>query len=436
MERRNFLRTASLAGVSLSLPFGAGSALAGSDSDGPYEGPYWLFIQAAGGWDTRFMFDPIMDPDQNRPQHEIGNVGPFKFSIWGANEAGVNVPTAGEPYLYDNQRFLEKYSKQLLLLNGLDMGTSSHASGSRAFSSGRSSGNGAYPATAALIAAQHARDQTLAFIGGGAYNQTNGLVPMTRLGNANAMRKLAFFNRIDATKPDSATFHTESTLDRIKRAQASRNQSYLNAQRLPGARASIEQLMAMRASKGSLSGLIFPDPPVKIPVRGLEGYARQAELILAAFKSGLCASGNMMVTGFDTHANNDNPQRTGQLKVLSTVNFIMEEAARLGIADKVNVVVGSDFARTPRYNAGNGKDHWSISSAFLMGPAIRGGRVIGGTSDTQRALKIDPKTLEVVEKDGVKLTAKILHQNIRKAANVGDVAFAYPLKGEELDLFS
>ena len=51
------------------------------------------------------------------------------------------------------------------------------------------------------------------------------------------------------------------------------------------------------------------------------------------------------------------------------------------------IMVGSDFGRGKGYNgvnAGDGKDHWPVSSAmFLSGNAgmIGGGRVIGGTND-------------------------------------------------------
>ena len=67
----------------------------------------------------------------------------------------------------------------------------------------------------------------------------------------------------------------------------------------------------------------------------------------------------------------------------------MQEAERHGIADKVVVVVGSDFGRTPGYNDGNGKDHWSVTSMLFMGQGIQGGRVVGASSDGHRAFGVD-----------------------------------------------
>ena len=58
-------------------------------------------------------------------------------------------------------------------------------------------------------------------------------------------------------------------------------------------------------------------------------------------------------------------------RLLEGVDFLMEEIERQGLTDKVIVMIGSDFARTPWYNDGNGKDHWSITSMMLMGPVLR-----------------------------------------------------------------
>ena len=42
--------------------------------------------------------------------------------------------------------------------------------------------------------------------------------------------------------------------------------------------------------------------------------------------------------------------------------------------DQIVVVVGSEFARTPGYNGGNGKDHWPITSMIVMANGIDGNR--------------------------------------------------------------
>ena len=116
--------------------------------------------------------------------------------------------------------------------------------------------------------------------------------------------------------------------------------------------------------------------------------------MLAAMKAGICVSGNLSMTGFDTHSNHDtdNPTVGGQRPALQQlfigIDYLWDRAAALGLDDKLVVVVGSDFGRT-RYNApvvqdGDGaniqpgKDHWPISSVVVMAKGISPG-VIGAT---------------------------------------------------------
>ena len=111
----------------------------------------------------------------------------------------------------------------------------------------------------------------------------------------------------------------------------------------------------------------------------------------------------------------------------------MDEAERQGIADKVIVVVGSDFARTPYYNDGNGKDHWSIGSIMFLGPGITGNRVIGATDEKQFLVPVNPKTLELDKENGVRVRPETIHTSLRQLAKIDQHAFAerFPLKVPE-----
>jgi len=68
----------------------------------------------------------------------------------------------------------------------------------------------------------------------------------------------------------------------------------------------------------------------------------------------------------------------------------------MGLADRLVVMVGSDFGRTPRYNDGNGKDHWPINSALIMKKkAAWANRVVGASDEGHNALAINPTSLAV-----------------------------------------
>src|SRR5205807_3107073 len=47
---------------------------------------------------------------------------------------------------------------------------------------------------------------------------------------------------------------------------------------------------------------------------------------------------------------------------LAGIDCLLRRAEELQIREKLVVVVQSEMGRTPNYNNGNGKDHWSIGS--------------------------------------------------------------------------
>ncbi len=78
------------------------------------------------------------------------------------------------------------------------------------------------------------------------------------------------------------------------------------------------------------------------------------------------------------------------------------------------------MGRTPNYNAGNGKDHWSIGSALFLGRGIKGNRVIGATDDKQFAVPLDPHTLKPTKDKGIRVRPEHIHESLRGLAGIAD----------------
>ena len=77
MNRRQLLKLVALSGLGV----GASGLLRQTFAQGVrYEGPYWIFISAGGGWDPRFHFDPTLNVEQNTLYTEIGTVGNINFA--------------------------------------------------------------------------------------------------------------------------------------------------------------------------------------------------------------------------------------------------------------------------------------------------------------------------------------------------------------------
>jgi uncharacterized protein (DUF1501 family) len=158
--------------------------------------------------------------------------------------------------------------------------------------------------------------------------------------------------------------------------------------------------------------------------------AQQAAIAIAAFRAGICISANLGTGGFDTHGDHDNSHFPRLQAITEGLDFIMEEAARQNVADRVFIAVGSDFGRTPGYNDGNGKDHWPITSMLFMGNGVQGNQVIGQTTERHEAYGLDPATLEVNTAEGAAtLEPGHIANAMRKLAGLDqtDAAAMFPI---------
>jgi hypothetical protein len=411
-----------------------------------YGGPYWVMVNASGGWDPTFLFNPTMNATHNRRYTEIRQVGAIPFAPIPIDIAAMGLDAAlpVETYaqhMMSNEAFLTKYGSRLTVLNGVDTSTNNHDSGTRTTWCGRIPEG--YPTLAAMVAAAKAPEKPIAFLSAGGYDATQGLVPLTRIASAASMKRLAYPNRLDPNNAQNQDlYHTLDTYNRIRAAQDERLTALQNAQQLPRLKAGMSQLYAARQSDNELESLEIPATLVDLPgqLGDLERFNQQAQLALAAFKAGLAVSANLQLGGFDTHSDHNRGQSRQLAKLLGGVNFLMDQAAAQGLGDKLIVLVGSDFGRGPHYNAmgdNGGKDHWPISTVLAMGPGIAGDRVIGATNDEQRARPIDPGTLTAIDSGGTKITPQLIHVALRRLAGLEgtEVANKFPLLGDALPLF-
>jgi hypothetical protein len=335
------------------------------------------------------------DPVNHYLQSEILDIGAFRAA-----------PMAG------NLEFFTRFKDQLMVINGIDLGTNSHETGTRHSWSGSIDTGG--PSFSALVAGTVAEKPALPYITNGGYGKTAGLVVPTRIPNVSAIEEIAHPNRMTASNPDSLLF-TQKTWDRIQAARAARMLRLKEAEALPPLKRSIENFALAHTGENELAALLGYLPETLD--NSTNQLLRQAQMALSAFKAGVTVSVDLATGGFDTHGNHDNTHPARIAQILSAVTFIMDEAATMGLADKLYILVASDLARTPRYNATNGKDHWSIGSMMLMGPGIPGGRVIGATDAGQNALSISPTDLSL-NPDGIRLTPGHIHASLRTLAGI------------------
>jgi len=442
MERRDFLKLASMTGLAV---VAGGVASQQAKADAPYTGPLWLMLHLPGGWDVTSVVDPkgsngATDPSpmNHYLKSQITPAGNIAYAPMQFGDINNMVYTASDAF------FQKNYSK-LTVVNGIDNATNSHDAGTRTTWAG--SLMEGKPTVAALIAAAYLPTAPMSFITFGGYDTTDGVVGASRLGNIDALKRIAYPYQINynaGPDEDAVRYQTDATQARITETRKARYDAMMKKQRLPRVQTSMSQLYTARLGSNELTKLT-----ANLPATVENGLYGQAQLAVAAYKSGLCCSANLSFGGWDTHGNNDQAVATnlqGNMTtgmgngLLGSLDRIMEFAEQETGGNYV-ICVGSDFGRTPGYNDGNGKDHWSITSMMIMGSMngtpIPGNRVIGKTDERHNPITIDPVTLQE-SPSGIRITPAHVQKAIRKAAGIdtSPISAIYPVDAkEDLPLF-
>ena len=386
-----------------------------------YSGKLFIFVQADGGWDPTSFCDPKV----NTPGEPIINHWAERDEIRQAGNL-VYAPFAR------NQAFFEKYQRIILVINGVDAQTNAHTVGIVHNWSGRNSEG--YPTLAALLAAHYAPALPIPYLSFGGFSKTSGITRFTRLDDPRLLREIAspisdmgsFFSDEDWQAMAS---HRAATVARLAAA--------------PDLLPADEAHLAFYRSAFGIEGLkayadaIPPDDELEQPEEG-EGFRstlrRQAQLTVLAFKAGVAISADLWLGGFDTHTNHDPLHEWLLGNLTSSVDFLWDYAELHGIADRLVVVIGSDFGRTQYYNSVDGKDHWPIGSYVIMEKNQRWtGRALGETDGLHFAHKINPETLRRDDTYGTILYPKHVHKALRRYLGVGYSASAlrFPFNNTE-----
>jgi hypothetical protein len=139
------------------------------------------------------------------------------------------------------------------------------------------------------------------------------------------------------------------------------------------------------------------------PVKTRESYGRNiyGQSVLLARR--LVEAGCRVVTmswapdanaTWDTHGSNFNRLKTELLPQLDAcLSSLISDLKERGLLDETLVVCMGEFGRTPKINAGAGRDHWpGCYSLLLAGGGIRGGSVVGKSDDQGAAPAENPVT--------------------------------------------
>ena len=441
MKRRDFMRLTATTGGMLACG-GVKLALAQQ----AYNGPFWLFVEAVGGWDPTSFCDPkgfglgVNGDINNYDQNDIGQIGNLRY-------APPPDSFANDTTLFRNQNFFEAHYQRMVVINGINHGTNSHDVGRTASWTGSRALN--YPSIGALIASEEASDLALPMVANSSRqsSKTNGLIPRTvvRGGDLNAIREIAYPNRTSVSQTNQ--YHSDGARNLIDAATAARRQRQLADQRLLRLQRALgghdaarnRDVASLRNFVDGLSGTSAPNSYVNSRSRA-RGLFNQAQTAFAAFEAGAAATAQIDMGGFDTHDDHDANHYPRLMDHFAAIDNIIADATARGFGDNLIIVMGSDFGRTNKYNNDNGKDHWSHTSMMVWGaPAhFQGNRVVGATDDLQRSMTVNPNTL-ALDNNGVEITPEYTHQALRSLAGINNnpgVAGAFPFAQQVMPIFT
>ncbi len=409
LTRRRFIQGLTAAAASGMLAGVSGRANGATT----YTGKFLINLQLTGGLDVTSFGDP-----------KTNVVGKPVINNWAKTDSTLqagNIPYA--PFAA-NQKFFEKYYRDILLINGVDAQTNSHTVGVLHNWSGRNSEG--FPTLTALFAGVKQTDLPMPYLSFGGFRATGDVVPVTQLGKLSVLQNLLEPTVAETSKkiymPDSdwqriVAMHTAGVTARSQGAAT-----------LEGARQLEQQYVDSLKRSDSISDFadILPATselqPARRAVNVNSTLHQQLQISLLAFKAGMSLSADVFENGFDTHDAEDTRLTPLLGNVTDAIDYMWTYSAQLGIADRIVLVMGSDFGRTPFYNASDGKDHWPICSVMVMQQnASFTNRVVGLTDSGHNAMKINAKTLKA-DSTGLILKPAHVHKALRKQLGLDTAA--------------
>lgn len=337
-----------------------------------------VLVVAYGGWDTTYVFDPKPGlATIDAPTGDIVEVGGVQFF--------------DDPSRPATRAFFDAWADRCTVVNGLQVQSLVHADCSKRLLTGTQSDTN--PDVGAIAAFVHGADRPVPYF---VLGQTSYAGPYasiaSRAGTANQLGTLVDLQYgypadgvaapvlLDGDEQALVRAHVAAQAERVR---AARGRAGENRRRIEAFIASLDRGDVLR-SIGPVGGLEFT-----------RDLGVQADLAVDALDRELSWAVQIETGSFDTHTDNSMQIIQHELLFGGLAQLLAGLDDRPGkhgggsLLDETVVAVVSEMGRTPKLNAGGGKDHWPVTSALVLGGGLPGGRVLGGTTDTLAARPMD-----------------------------------------------
>lgn len=379
----------------------------------------FLFLTCTGGWDPAWALAPIggglvVGPEGAEP----GEAGGIPF-----------VENPASPSVRD---FLQTYGARTCFVHGIEARSVTHDVCLRLTYTGTSNPSG--DDWASRVARASARELVMPFlhVSGPTFAYTLG-DQVVRVGEQGQLQELLTGEALGSsdlpTSPPGA--RSAAAQDAFLRARLAEVAASAGRGR---AREIADLAAAAHDRRAELIGLAED-----LDLSGGDSLAERAGVMAECFSRGLSRCAMMDYAGFlgaswDTHATNETQGDNFETLFNQLGRICADLDGRRGeaggsLAEEVTIVVLSEMGRYPTLNSRQGKDHWTWTTAMLIGAGVRGGRAIGGyAEDDYTGLPVDLATGEVSD-TGVQLSPTNLGATLLALAGADPGEVGEPIEG-------
>lgn len=352
-----------------------------------------VWINMSGGWDILEVTDPKESSSSGidmvygyGESHALAGGDGTRIGRWCSNIASLGT--------------------DVLVLRGMAMGTTSHDAGSIYMDTGILSNTGLVNAASipSIVSSESAATIPIIQLSGGSdpmidRGLLNSVSPV-RASNLDLYRSMYPTTAEQIERKKEILNYLKTTIsnyqdsvgenDRLSDLAAAESKIRTQFEGSVGTKLTLSAAEAAAFSRCSVSGRATGTT---------DAFALATKLVI----NDLVTCVNLGVGGFDTHAN-QTPRMQPIMETTDRLIKAMVDALRAaGKLDSTLIVLYSDFGRTPKVNGSNGRDHWPIGGALMIGGGIAGGRAVGGTDSNLLAQSVNA-TSGIVDGSGTQLS--------------------------------
>lgn len=343
-----------------------------------------IWINMAGGWDILEVTDPKVT---STPGIEM---------TYGWNETNPVLHATDDVRLGRWLPRIAGLGRDLLVVRGLAMGTTAHPAGSTYMDTGILSNAGRVNSASipAIVASESVATIPMIQLANGSDPQTDrGLLNPVSVVRAN---NLELYRRM-YPQGEAALQRKMAVLDYLKNS----------IERLRDQVGASDRLNALAAAESKVRGQFLGNVGSKLELTAADreyfattnvstmnrAAVDTVALALKLINNDIVTCVNLGFNGFDTHQNQTRNLQPILQEVDALIARLVEGLRASGKLSETLIVMYSDFGRTPKVNAMDGRDHWPTGGALVIGGGIDGARAIGATDDNLNAVDlIDPET--------------------------------------------